>query len=252
MKILTRRLSGIAGRSRRLVLGVRRLAYKNVAHRSGVTEAEIHQVESTTENDRYPKVFQVVKQHFDDLNKTPHTILSFGCSTGQECSSLREYFPDSMIVGADINKDSLQTAKRNCQDPNTVFVDSSTSELEEAGPYDLIFAMSVLCRWPETKFLNDSSSMYPFSKFEKAVQRLDSSLTPGGLFVVVNSSYWLTDALTGYDIIEVPGQKEWMPKFDRDNQRVEDPEADTNKRAFIKNTTPSHAKPIEFRLQALD
>ena len=90
----------------------------------------------------------------------------------------------------------------------------------------MIFAMSVLCRWPETKFLRNSSAVYSFEKFAKTVALLDSCLAPEGVFVVINSNYLFRDrdVLDNYTVVSTPELRKityWMPKFTADNQRVD-------------------------------
>ena len=39
-------------------------------------------------------------------------ILSYGCSTGEEVLTLRNYFPNAHIIGAEINKHSLAKCRQ--------------------------------------------------------------------------------------------------------------------------------------------
>ena len=55
----------------------------------------------TTSDDRYPNIFEQVRKLAGD--GTNVRILSFGCSTGEEVFSLRQYFDEARIVGLDIN-----------------------------------------------------------------------------------------------------------------------------------------------------
>src|SRR5579872_18256 len=63
-----------------------------------------------TSPDRYPEVFRFVRDRIGD--GSDHHILSFGCSTGDEVFTLREYFPSSSIKGIDINPRSVRVAQR--------------------------------------------------------------------------------------------------------------------------------------------
>lgn len=235
MRWLTRQLKGLSLNSRLIVFATRRLAYLNTALRSGVSAADIHQVEHTTKRDRYPDVFEAARSYFESTGKQPSKILSFGCSTGDECFTLRTYFADSFIVGADINKVSLSIAESQRSDKNIKFVASTASNLAELGPFDAIFAMSVLCRWPETKFLRDSSAIYPFDKFSKTIALLDSCLSPEGLFVIVNANYRFNDAICGYTIVRISDRNDWIPKFDTNNKRIEKSENAEGEFIFKKN-----------------
>ncbi len=51
-----------------------------------------HQLSNATEMDRYPEIFQACANHFGGKKLK---ILSFGCSTGEECVSILKYMPNS-------------------------------------------------------------------------------------------------------------------------------------------------------------
>ena len=56
-----------------------------------------HQLVDWTAPNRYPEIFAAAAAAAPDARR----ILSFGCSTGEECVSLAEYFPKSEIIGAE-------------------------------------------------------------------------------------------------------------------------------------------------------
>jgi hypothetical protein len=60
----------------------------------------LYQPYATTSDDRYPEIFRFVRERIGD-NKDI-SILSIGCSTGEETYSLRRYFPQAKILGLDI------------------------------------------------------------------------------------------------------------------------------------------------------
>jgi trans-aconitate methyltransferase len=68
-----------------------------------------HQGPNRTALNRYPEVFAAPAP---DARR----ILSFGCSTGEECVTLAEYFPKAEIVGADINPVILLQARKHRSD----------------------------------------------------------------------------------------------------------------------------------------
>ncbi len=146
----------------------------------------IHQKNNTTEYNRYPEIFKVCKSYFK--GKKPK-ILSFGCSTGEECWSLTHYFPYSKITGVDIDKDVLFKAELRNHHINIEY----TTELK--GKYDIIFCMSVLCKWEDTKDNIDISSIYHFKQFEEQIIELDKHLSKGGLLVIYNANFRLKDTL---------------------------------------------------------
>ena len=81
--------------------GFRSIIYMRIfkAHR-------LQQTTPFTSMDRYPVIFNGCKDYFE--GKKNIKILSYGCSTGEDVLTLRKYFPDIRIVGADINIHSLK------------------------------------------------------------------------------------------------------------------------------------------------
>ena len=64
-----------------------------------------HQTHNTTEKNRYPKIFNFISKNYKFNN-----ILSFGCSSGEECQTLSTYFKYSNIIGIDSNEEILNKA----------------------------------------------------------------------------------------------------------------------------------------------
>jgi len=162
-----------------------------------------------TELHRHPVIFAHAKQEL----KSPKHIVSFGCSTGEECITLAELFPEASILGIEIND-----ARRMLALPHERV--TYAKELV-AGSYDAIFCMSVLCRHPETDILNDCSQFYKFSDFESETSFLASLLVEGGLLVLFNTTFFFEDTETyklfvGIDIPAATG--EYVRKFGTDNR----------------------------------
>ena len=186
--------------------------------------SEQHQLTSTTSYDRYPEIFSEIKK----LSEKCHPIiLSYGSSTGEECFTLRNYFPNATIIGADINKNNLRIANRKNYDPAIHFIYSTRESLVTNGPYDIIFAMSVLCRWEDTKNLQNCEKVYPFAKFDNTVNLLYSLLNKNGFLVVYNANFRIEESSLHkkLTIIETPDIKDsgFVYKFDRSNNRVLSP-----------------------------
>lgn len=119
----------------------------------------ICQTDTHTQYDRYPDVFNSAKQYIPKASK----ILSFGCSSGEECFTLKEkYFPLSRIIGVDLNKEKLSMAKSKNVYNDVFFFDSIE---QVSGLVDIIFAMSVLCKWPNTENLT-YNNCFSFDDFE--------------------------------------------------------------------------------------
>ena len=138
-----------------------------------------HQVSKRTWTDRYPEIFAQCQT----LMK-PKKILSFGCSTGEECASLDLYFPDATIYGADINDDALAEAQDKF--PKFTFLQSYYENLAAYGPYDAIFAMNVLHRGTQ-----GAEMLPPYlpCDFQEQIDQLVSLLVSGGHLVTYKAAY---------------------------------------------------------------
>lgn len=184
-----------------------------------------HQLTSTTGQDRYPQLFWEAAQAIQKENNTLK-ILSFGCSTGEECFSLKKYFPYAAIVGVDINKQNLRKANRENTFNDVRFLHSTAENIKREGMYDLIFCLSVLCRWEDTKYVSNCGKLYPFERFESMVDSLTDSLLPNGLLVIYNSNFRFEDTVTftknGFEIVPSPTVNDsgFVYKFDRNNNRI--------------------------------
>ncbi|QOI97187.1 MAG: class I SAM-dependent methyltransferase [Flammeovirgaceae bacterium] len=182
-----------------------------------------HQLTSKTYSDRYPLLFTEASKAIGDTDKKPVKLLSFGCSTGEECFSLKKYFPAARIIGADINRLNLLIAKHRNSSPDISFIYSKPKNLLQAAPYDAIFCLSVLCRWEDTKDLPNCGAIYPFDKFDKTVQELAALIVKGGLFIIYNSNFRFEDtaAFRDFEIVRtnLPNSG-FVHKFDRFNNRI--------------------------------
>lgn len=183
-------------------MGDVRVAYA----RTVADHSESIQVSNTTKLDRYPVVFRAVAGLAAAARiEQPH-ILSFGSSTGEEAFTLTQYFPGATVLGLDINDAAIEQARaRYGQAPGVRFEKSGEFAVEPQS-LDLIFAMSVLCRWPVTKRMDAIGQLYPFSAFEQHVTYLDTLLKPGGLLVIYNANYGFLHSRisAGYDLVVHP------------------------------------------------
>ncbi len=184
-----------------------------------------HQLTSTTSADRYPELFAEAANLLN-ANSQPCRILSYGCSTGEECFSLKRYMPNSTIIGLDINRNNLKKARAANASKDILFLESNAENLTQHGPYDAIFALSVLCRWEDTKFVNNCEKIYPFEKFASTVSQLTSQLNVGGLFVVYNSNFRFEDTpdFRCFEVVPTPTVMDsgFVKKFDRKNFELND------------------------------
>lgn len=63
--------------------------------------------------------------------------------------------------------------------------------------FDVVSAMTVLCRHPDTVGLRSSSHVYPFLEFEALLSKVDSLVKKGGLLCILNANYRLEDTKLG-------------------------------------------------------
>ncbi len=186
-----------------------------------------HQLTSTTSENRYPELFSEVKKILHERPPAQNEILlSFGCSTGEECFSLRHYFSGAKIIGMDINKTNLLKAKRANTDSGIVFMFSDKNNIIDQGPYHIIFCLSVLCRWNDTESINNCGDIYPFSKFDETVTLLTNNLKNGGLLVIFNSNFRFEDSSVyhQFETIATPSVKNsgFVHKFNTSNIKIQE------------------------------
>ena len=142
--------------------------FRAIFYMSIFNAGKVHQTTPLTCMDRYPIIFSACRDYFND-NKDIK-ILSYGCSTGEEVLTLRKYFNDANIVGAEINKNSLKICRKLKVDNKITFINSNQNEIKKNGKFDLIFCMAVLQRTPDTitrQGVKSLKKIYPFEKFER-------------------------------------------------------------------------------------
>lgn len=174
----------------------------------------LHQTHTTTQYNRYPNVFADAVEYLPNAAR----VLSFGCSSGEECFTLKElYFPQATIMGVDINDEALFVARNKNNHDNVFFYNDTSQILEKV---DVIFAMSVLCRWPDTQNI-EFNNIYPFSQFEEEVSLLDSKLNDGGLLVIYNGNYDFMDTQIAFKYICLPysGAQPFVQIFEKTGQK---------------------------------
>ena len=157
-------------------------------------QGTIHQETSYTALDRYPRLFTLVQGALGGEGE--HRILSFGCSSGEEVLTLRSYFPNAWIIGAELNRACLAQCRALPAHSRTAFIESRRDRITAAGPFDAIFCMAVLQRRPhqvERDGITDLSPIYPFDRFADEVAFLVGCLRKGSLLIVEHSHYRVED-----------------------------------------------------------
>lgn len=185
---------------------------------TGIAHAgAVHQTSGTTFPDRYPELFDQAAR------LAPHAarILSFGCSSGEELEALRRRWPDTEIVGAEINPRLRRLAAARMAADGKVAVVAPQSI---SGRFDLVFALAVLQRLPERierHGIADLSRSYPFDRFDVELARLAERLRPGGLLCVMNAHYRVEDSSAAAMLAAVPDSPAMShPLFGRDSRRL--------------------------------
>jgi hypothetical protein len=162
-----------------------------------------------TEPNRYPGIFSFAQSALGAASDI--RILSFGCSTGEEVFSLRQYFPHAFIKGFDINPAiSCATAK--------------STEGEPSAAYDAIFCMPVLRHGSLGRPGVPRCDPLLRFDFARTVADFERCLKPGGLLAICHSNFRLCDAPAG-DAFETVLRMTWArqktPIFGPDNRLME-------------------------------
>jgi cyclopropane fatty-acyl-phospholipid synthase-like methyltransferase len=199
-----------------------------------------------TEMHRYGHLFPAIRGLEQAFDLNFHRILSYGCSSGEECLTLAELFPDAKIYGTDANPEMTDAAAMRCAGNSRITIIPYKKFWKEKGQFDMICCMSVLFEipylfMPKTEwdakmkipaergpaldfFAEKLSGKFPFEEFEHMVSGLDRRLKAGGLMVLQNANYRLPQTAFGanYWPVTFPGANlETMPKLSRDYRVID-------------------------------
>jgi SAM-dependent methyltransferase len=159
---------------------------------------DLFQPEPTTAENRYPALFQFVRDHLAD--GADRRILSFGCSTGEEVFSLRRYFPTARIKGVDINRRNIRECRERLAriggDPGLSFEIAGSAVAERTACYDAVFAMAVFRHGGLGAAPRRCDHLIKFDDFERSVGELARSLKPRGLLVLRHANFRFGDTPT--------------------------------------------------------
>lgn len=181
---------------------------------------KINQYATFTFENRYLKIFSDISNII--INKNIK-ILSFGCSIGDECLTLKNVFPDATIYGTDIRNDLEEI----CLSKNINFI--KYNDLTNY-KFDVIFCMSVLCNHPFLQDKKNSSIYYPFSLFNENINLIHSILNVDGYFILHRCSYKFSDCsifnqyqIIPMDVIEIDKFNDDIKKFNKDGTESIEP-----------------------------
>lgn len=102
------------------------------------------------------------------VNRPPTRILEFGCGIGRNISFLKEAFPGAEVMGSDVSRKSLETARE--ENPDIHFWTEGQSEGERSG-FDLVFVAGVFHHIPP-------------GERPLAARSIEARLNPGGRAIV--------------------------------------------------------------------
>jgi 2-polyprenyl-3-methyl-5-hydroxy-6-metoxy-1,4-benzoquinol methylase len=180
-----------------------------------------------TQHDRYPDIFNFVQSTLGA--DQPLRILSYGCSTGDEVFSLRQYFPHAAIKGIDINPANIAICRRRLKktpDADISFAVARSSEGEPPGSYDAIFCMAVLRHGSlALPGVTRCDHLIRFEDFARAAADFERCLKAGGLLIIRHSNFRLCDsaAATAFEaILRLRDEEPKTPLFGPDNRLLAD------------------------------
>ncbi|WP_162150358.1 class I SAM-dependent methyltransferase [Asticcacaulis sp. AC460] len=180
-----------------------------------------HQTHTKTFHGRHADIFRSARRLFGRRKKLK--VLSFGCSTGEECLDLAEVFRYSDITGVDVDQEALKKAA-HIHHPRISIMDSTEGNLRAHGPFDAIFAMNVFCVFPKSKQFEDISHLYPITHFDDGLRLLHRHLAHGGILGLFNAAYFFDD-FSLFDAYQpeargFPPYGSWMVRHKPDGRRA--------------------------------
>ncbi len=160
-----------------------------------------YQTYSYTRPDRYPWLFEFAAGQLGA--QRPLSILSFGCSRGDEVFSLRRYFPQAVLKGIDVNPRNIARclARVRVEKPaNMTFAIAAGTEGEPTGAYDAIFCLAVLVSGDlTTGGAQRCDPVFHFERFDRQIADFARCLKPGGLLVLHTTNFRFCDTAVAHD-----------------------------------------------------
>lgn len=149
---------------------------------------------------RYLQTFAEAARLAETWREDDLRVLVYECGGGEDCALLAsEYFTKQghQIVGVSSFLEAVPVAAVRNRHPRVAYHHLDSAEFAAIGAFDVIFAMSALCLWPETREAENVAFLYPFWEFDQLCAQLDARLAEGGLIAFHNTTYCFTDSSVG-------------------------------------------------------
>jgi len=174
--------------------------------------------------DRYPWLFQFAASELQRVEQP--SIVSFGCSLGEEPFSLRRYFPTGRITGIDIDENNIRACERRARIEGATgmnFIAASGTQSQPTASVDALFCLAVLCLGDLTTEKAEQSDPYLyFDQFAETVADFARCLRPGGLLFLHTTNFRFCDTATSrdFDVLLHAEPDQMAPDvvFDRNNR----------------------------------
>jgi SAM-dependent methyltransferase len=186
-----------------------------------------YQTYSYTRPDRYPWLFEFAAGQLGA--QRPLSILSFGCSRGDEVFSLRKYFPRATLKGIDVNPRNIARCLARVRVEklhDMTFATAASTAGEATGSYDAIFCLAVLVSGDlTTSGAQRCDPVFHFERFDRQVADFARCLKPGGLLVLHTTNFRFCDTAVArdFDVVLEAAPEHLAPDvlFDRDNRLMQ-------------------------------
>ncbi|MDB5703231.1 MAG: hypothetical protein JWN66_347 [Sphingomonas bacterium] len=185
------------------------------------SSANLFQPHGDTIADRYPVIFARAKRTLAD--RPGLSLLSFGCSVGDEVLTLARLFPAARITGVDISAARIAECRRRIaaigEEDRIDFAVAGSAEDFQPACFDAVFAMSVFRHGDLNAAPPRCDHRLDFADFERAVTDLARCVKTGGLLLLRHANFRFadTEAARDFDVLDTRPRGVDSPLYDRTN-----------------------------------
>ncbi len=173
---------------------------------------------------RHDFLFKDIAKALDFLGIIKPRILSFGCSGGFEPVDLKRHVPQATVLGCDVDRAALDEAANRCEPLGIEIFESSADAITERGPFDVVTILNVLTNYPQIRYQEDISKIYPFERFNKTIRHISTTVLPGGFVALYNSCYLFEQTRAAPNFLKMKKfhskPNGWTDKYDSSGKRV--------------------------------